>query len=89
MLSVLGIDTLIVTGCSTGHCVYATCKDAVDVFHLIVPAEAVGDRSEIMHEVNLLDIDISMGDVLPVDEVVAYLSSLTTTGVALSAESRD
>ena len=24
MLSILGVDTLIVTGCSTGHCVYAT-----------------------------------------------------------------
>ena len=61
----------------------------MEVFHLIVPAEAVGERCEIMHEVNFLDIDISMGDVLPVDEVVAYLSSLTTTGVALSAASGD
>ncbi len=87
MLSILAVDTLIVTGCSTGHCVYATCRDAVEVFHLIVPAEAVGERCEIMHEVNLLDIDISMGDVLSVNEVVAYLSSLATTGAALSAAS--
>ena len=76
MLSLQGVDTLIVTGCSTSHCIYATCRDAVESFHLIVPGEAVGDRCELMHEVNLLDIDIALGDVLPVGEVVEYLESL-------------
>ena len=75
MLGILGVDTLIVTGCSTGHCVYATCRDAVESFHVIVPAEAVGDRSELMHEVTLFDIDISSGDVMPTAEVVAWLES--------------
>jgi len=83
-LALQGVDTLIVTGCSTSHCVYATCRDAVESFHLIVPREAVGDRCELMHEVNLLDIDLALGDVLPTTEVVAYLQSLdvpgTTTG---------
>jgi maleamate amidohydrolase len=69
MLTSLGIDTLIVTGLSTSHCVYATCRDAVDSFRVIVPREAVGERCEIMHMVNLLDIDIDLGDVMPVDEV--------------------
>ena len=77
MLSLQGVDTLIVTGCSTSHCVYATCRDAIESFHLIVPAEAVGERCELMHEVNLLDIDIALGDVLGVDKVVEYLQSLT------------
>ena len=76
MLNILGVDTLIVTGCSTGHCVYATCRDAVEAFHLIVPAEAVGERCEIMHEVNLLDIDIDLGDVTPVTDVVSHLAGL-------------
>ena len=75
MLGILGTDTLIVTGCSTGHCIYATCRDAVESFHLIVPAEAVGDRSELMHEVTLFDIDMAMGDVMPAAEVVAWLES--------------
>lgn len=75
MLGILGVDTLIVTGCSTGHCIYATCRDAVENFHLIVPVEAVGDRSELMHEVTLFDIDIAMGDVMPTAEVVAWLES--------------
>ena len=76
MLASLGIDTLIVTGVSTSHCVYATCRDATDSFRVIVPREAVGERCEIMHEVNLLDIDMDLGDVTPVDEVVAHLARL-------------
>lgn len=70
MLTSLGVDTLIVTGLSTSHCVYATCRDATDSFRVIVPREAVGERCEIMHLVNLLDIDIDLGDVTPVDRVV-------------------
>ncbi len=42
----MGIDTLIVTGVSTSHCVYATCRDATDSFRVIVPREAVGERCE-------------------------------------------
>jgi maleamate amidohydrolase len=74
MLASLGIDTLIVTGVSTSHCVYATCRDATDSFQVIVPREAVGERCELFHEVNLLDIDLDLGDVLPVDQVIAALN---------------
>ena len=73
MLTSLGIDTLIVTGISTSHCVYATCRDATDSFRVIVPQEAVGERCEIFHEVNLLDIDIDLGDVMPLQEVLSHL----------------
>jgi maleamate amidohydrolase len=74
MLTALGIDTLIVTGISTSHCVYATCRDATDSFRVIVPREAVGERCELMHEVFLHDIDIDLGDVTGVEEVLDYLS---------------
>ena len=76
MLACLAIDTLIVTGISTSHCVYATCRDATDCFRVIVPREAVGERCELMHEVNLLDIDIDLGDVTPAEEVVRHLQGL-------------
>lgn len=76
MLTSLGIDTLIVTGISTSHCVYATCRDATDSFRVIVPQEAVGERCELFHEVNLLDIDIDLGDVMPVDDVLADMQRL-------------
>src|SRR5437879_13317518 len=72
-LTSLGIDTLIVTGVSTSHCVYATCRDATDSFRVIVPREAVGERCELMHEVFLLDIDIDLADVMDLAEVVGYL----------------
>lgn len=75
MLASLSVDTLIVTGVSTSHCVYATCRDATDSVRVIVPRQAVGERCELFHEASLLDIDIDLGDVMPVEEVVAWLSS--------------
>jgi nicotinamidase-related amidase len=69
----LGADTLIVAGVITSHCIYATCRDATDSFRVVVPREAVGERCDIMHEVNLLDIDLDLGDVLPLNNVLAYL----------------
>jgi hypothetical protein len=56
--------------------VYATCRDATDSFHVIVPREAVGERCELMHEVNLLDIDVDLGDVMPLAEVIEYLNQV-------------
>jgi nicotinamidase-related amidase len=72
-LTALGVDTLVVAGVSTSHCIYATCRDATDSFRVIVPREAVGERCEIMHEVNLLDIELDLADVLPLAGVVEYL----------------
>jgi len=76
MLASLRIDTLIVTGVSTSHCVYATCRDATDSYRVIVPREAVGERCELFHEVNLLDIDLDLGDVMSVDEVICSLNKI-------------
>jgi nicotinamidase-related amidase len=78
MLTGLGVDTLIVTGISTSHCVYATCRDATDSFHVIVPRDAVGERCELMHHVFLVDIDIDLGDVVELDAVIRYLNSAAT-----------
>lgn len=74
-LTTLGVDTLIVAGLSTSHCVYATCRDATDSFRVIVPREAVGERCELMHEVFLFDIDLDLGDVVPLAEVLDYLGT--------------
>jgi nicotinamidase-related amidase len=73
MLAALGVDTLIVTGISTSHCVYATCRDGTDSFRVIVPRQAVGERCELMHRVFLFDIDIDLGDVVELDQVLSYL----------------
>ncbi|MGO2750846.1 MAG: isochorismatase family protein [Pseudoclavibacter sp.] len=69
-----GVDTIVLTGVSTSGCIRATAESAVDLnFHVIVPEEAVGDRSPRSHLSNLLDIDLKMGDVMPVAEVIDHL----------------
>ena len=85
LLASLSIDTLIVTGVSTSHCVYATCRDATDSFQVIVPREAVGERCELFHEVSLLDIDMDLGDVMPVEEVESYLRKTTVAAQAAAS----
>jgi maleamate amidohydrolase len=75
-LTALGVDTLIVSGVSTSHCIYATCRDATDSVRVIVPREAVGERCEIMHEVNLFDIELDLADVLPLADVLAHLNTV-------------
>lgn len=69
-----GIDTLIVTGCSTSGCVRATCLDASSHgFRVIVPVECVSDRREDVHLANLFDIDAKYADVMSVAEVCDLL----------------
>jgi maleamate amidohydrolase len=71
-----GIDTLLITGCSTSACVRATATDA-KTYHLrpIIIREGVQDRSEIAHEWTLFDIQARFADVVSLDETLAYLRS--------------
>jgi nicotinamidase-related amidase len=70
-------DTCIVTGVTTSGCVRATAVDALQHgFRTIVPRECSGDRAPGPHEANLFDMNQKYADVLPNDEVVAYLESL-------------
>ncbi len=69
-----GVDTLIVTGCTTSGCVRATAVDGLQHgLRVIVPRECVGDRAPGPHEANLIDIDGKYGDVMSVKEVVALV----------------
>ncbi len=72
-----GVDTVIITGCSTSACVRATATDAIGSgFRPMVVRECVGDRASGPHEWNLFDIDAKMGDVVTKKEVLDYLKSL-------------
>jgi maleamate amidohydrolase len=52
-----GVDTLVVTGCSTSGCIRATVVDACSLgFRPIVVQEAVGDRAPLSHLTSLFDI---------------------------------
>ena len=69
-----GIDTLIVTGCTTSGCVRASVVDALqNGFRAIVPRQCVGDRSPEQHAANLIDIDGKYGDVVDLSEAISYL----------------
>jgi maleamate amidohydrolase len=69
-----GVDTCIVVGGSTSNCVRATVVDCEQYnFRCLVPEEAVFDRVPITHRVNLFDMDRSYADVVPTEEVLAYL----------------
>jgi nicotinamidase-related amidase len=77
LLTAAGVDTLIITGASTSGCVRATAVDALQYgFRPVVPREAVGDRNPDAHEANLYDIDAKYGDVVPVQDAIAYLEQV-------------
>jgi maleamate amidohydrolase len=72
-----GIDTLLITGCSTSACVRATATDAKSNYlRPIIIREAVEDRSEVAHEWTLFDIQARFADVVSVDEALKYLGGL-------------
>lgn len=77
VLTVQGIDTVVMVGCSTSGCVRASAVDAVQHgFRAIVIRECVGDRHQAPHEANLFDIDSKYGDVVLKDEVLNYFEKI-------------
>ena len=79
-LTALGIDTLILTGCSTSGCIRATAIDGVQYgYRVIVPHECVGDRRPEPHDANLFDINAKYGDVVGTSEVLDYLDRIRAT----------
>jgi maleamate amidohydrolase len=72
-LTSLGIDTIVLTGCSTSGCVRATAVDGIQYgYHVIVPRECVGDRHDGPHEAALFDMNAKYGDVVGKADVIAY-----------------
>lgn len=80
-LTARGVDTLILTGCSTSGCIRATAVDGMQYgFRVIVPRECVGDRRPEPHEANLFDINSKYGDVVSKVEVMDYFTRLKVEG---------
>ena len=80
MLTAQGVDTVIITGCSTSGCVRATAVDGMQHgFRVIVPRECVGDRRAEPHEANLFDIHSKYGDVVSRAEALAWLEALPSS----------
>jgi maleamate amidohydrolase len=64
-----GIDTVVVTGCTTSGCVRASIIDSFSHgFRTIVPADCCGDMEVGPHEANLLDVGRRYADVVTAEE---------------------
>ncbi len=73
----LGIDTLVVVGCTTSGCVRSSVTDAFAYnFKVIVPEDAVYDRAPTAHAVNLWDMNGKYADVMPSADVIALIAAL-------------
>lgn len=72
-----GIDTLLITGCSTSACIRATATDAKSYrFKPVIIEECVGDRAAAAHVFTLFDIQARFADVVSLETAVDYIGGL-------------
>ena len=75
-VSTLGIDTIVLAGCTTSVCVRTTAVDAMQHgYRTLIAAEAVGDFDAALHAVHLRDLEARYADVMSVDDLLAYFRS--------------
>ena len=71
------VDTLVVTGCTTSGCVRGSVVDGFAYnFRALVPHDAVYDRSQVSHAVNLFDMSEKYADVMSTDEALLALKAI-------------
>lgn len=76
-LTLLGCDSLIVTGTTTSGCVRATVLDAFSLnYRIALAEEGCFDRSQASHAINLCDMNAKYADVVKTSEILAYLETL-------------
>ena len=79
----LQADTLVVTGCTTSGCVRGSVVDGFAYnFRVLVPHDAVYDRSATSHAVNLFDMAYKYADIGSTAEILEKLQPL---GIAAAA----
>ena len=72
-----GVDTIIMCGATTSGCIRATAIDLLQYgYPTLVPRECVGDRAQVPHEANLVDIQAKYADVVSVDDALTYIESV-------------
>jgi maleamate amidohydrolase len=72
----LGIDSLLVAGCTTSGCVRASVVDAFSHgFGTFVVEQAVFDRSRLSAAVSLYEMDAKYADVVQLEDAVGWLKS--------------
>ncbi|MEM8844450.1 MAG: isochorismatase family protein [Pseudomonadota bacterium] len=69
-----GVDTVIVTGCTTSGCVRATVVDSMSYnFRTIVASDCVGDRAIGPHNANMFDMEQKNADLMTQHEISELL----------------
>lgn len=68
------VDGIVVAGTTTSGCVRATVVDGSSFgYHMVVPHDAVFDRSQTSHAVNLFDMHSKYASVMSTDEVLKII----------------
>ena len=76
-LTLLGCDSVIVTGTTTSGCVRATVLDAFSLnYRIALAEEGCFDRSQASHAINLCDMNAKYADVVKTSEVLAFFDTL-------------
>lgn len=76
-LQTMGIDSLLVAGCTTSGCVRATVVDAQAYsFPCFVVEDCVFDRFELSHLVNLFDMNLKYADIITLEEALEYVAKV-------------
>jgi nicotinamidase-related amidase len=76
-LTLLGCDSVIVTGTTTSGCVRATVLDAFSLnYRVAIAEEACFDRAQASHAINLCDMNAKYADVVKTAEALTYLEGL-------------
>lgn len=74
----MGVNTIIVTGCSTSGCVWATAASGADLgYKVVIPEECVAERSLEAHRYNLFDLNARYADVVLLEMVIAAVEKMT------------
>lgn len=75
-LTASGIDTLLITGCSTSGCVRATALDALQHgFAPFVVRDGCADRHPAPHEANLFDLQAKYAEVIGDGEALTHIQN--------------
>ena len=76
-LTLLGCDSVIVTGTTTSGCVRATVLDAFSLnYRISLAEEGCFDRSQASHAINLCDMNAKYADVVKTSEVLEFFDGL-------------
>ena len=76
-LTLLGCDSVIVTGTTTSGCVRATVLDAFSLnYRVALAEEGCFDRSQASHAINLCDMNAKYADVVKTSEVLTFFDGL-------------